>query len=116
MLLLVFRMKSKYNLAPIVLFDYNRPWHTQQTLEALQKNELASESELFICSDAAKNEQAIRGVNAVRKYIASIDGFKKVTLILRDENKGLAASIIGGVTDIITISALLYLELKVTGN
>jgi len=29
------------NLAPIVLFVYNRPDHTRQTVEALQKNELA---------------------------------------------------------------------------
>jgi hypothetical protein len=45
-------------LAPIVLFVYNRPWHIQQTVEALQKNELATESELFIYSDEAKNEDA----------------------------------------------------------
>ena len=46
------------NLAPIVLFVYNRPDHTKQTVEALQKNELAIDSELFIYSDAAKNENA----------------------------------------------------------
>ena len=39
------------DLAPVVIFTYNRPWHTQQTLEALQKNQLANESELFIYSD-----------------------------------------------------------------
>ena len=39
------------NLAPIVLFVYKRPWHIKQTLEALKKNELASESELFIFSN-----------------------------------------------------------------
>jgi len=44
------------NLAPIVLFTYNRPWHTMQTVEALKKNELAQESELFIFSDGWKNE------------------------------------------------------------
>ncbi len=38
-------------LSPIVLFVYNRPWHTGQTIEALQKNELAKESELFIYCD-----------------------------------------------------------------
>lgn len=42
------------NLAPIVLFVYNRPDHTQQTVEALQKNKMASESELFIYSDEIK--------------------------------------------------------------
>lgn len=30
-------------LAPILLFVYNRPWHTMQTVEALQRNELAAE-------------------------------------------------------------------------
>lgn len=30
-------------LVLIVLFADNRPWHTQQTIEALQKNELVSE-------------------------------------------------------------------------
>lgn len=27
------------HLAPIILFVYNPPWHTQQTLDALAKNE-----------------------------------------------------------------------------
>jgi len=35
------------DLAPIVIFTYKRPWHTQKTVEALKKNELAQESELF---------------------------------------------------------------------
>ncbi|MDD2338775.1 MAG: glycosyltransferase [Methanosarcina sp.] len=85
-------------LAPIVLFVYNRPWHTQQTVEALQKNELASKSELFIYSDAPKNEQAVESVTKTRGYIKTIDGFKKVTIIERDNNWGLANSIIDGVT------------------
>jgi len=88
-------------LAPIVLFIYNRPWHTQQTVETLQKNELANESELFIYSDAAKNEQASESVNAVREYIKTINGFKEITIILRDKNWGLADSIIDGVTKIV---------------
>lgn len=85
-------------LAPIVLFVYNRPWHTEQTIEALQKNKLASESELFIFSDAAKNAHAIKKVQEVRNYINSIDGFKKITIIEREINWGLANSIIDGVT------------------
>ncbi len=88
-------------LAPIVLFVYNRLSHTQQTIEALQKNELASESELFIYSDAAKTAQDIEPVETVRSYINKIDGFKKITIIERDKNLGLAASIISGVTEII---------------
>ena len=88
-------------LAPIILFVYNRPWHTQQTIEALQKNKLAKESELFIYSDAPKNEEAEERVTEVRKYIRSIDGFKKITIIERKKNWGLANSIIDGVTKIV---------------
>ncbi|WP_293751356.1 glycosyltransferase [uncultured Paraglaciecola sp.] len=90
-------MKS-HPLAPIVLFVYNRPWHTQQTIEALQNNELASESELFIYADGAKNNKANEGVKKVRNYIKTVDGFSKVTIIERENNLGLADSIIDGVT------------------
>lgn len=87
-------------LAPIALFVYNRPWHTQQTIEALQKNILASDSELFIYSDGPKDEKAVQPVNDVREYIRKVDGFKKITIIEREQNFGLAKSIISGVTEI----------------
>lgn len=92
---------STLDLAPIVLFVYNRPDHTRQTVEALQKNELAIDSELFIYSDAAKNENAEQKVNEVRQYIKDINGFKRVTIIEREKNWGLANSIIDGVTKIV---------------
>lgn len=93
-------MRSE-NLAPIVIFTYNRLWHTQQTIQALQKNELAKESELFIYSDGPKNKDSIPEVVDVREYIKTIDGFKKITIIERDSNWGLADSIIDGVTTIV---------------
>lgn len=68
---------TETELAPITLFVYNRPLHTRQTVEALQKNELASESEIFIYSDAPKTERAVEDVARVREYIKTIDGFKK---------------------------------------
>ena len=88
-------------LAPIVLFTYNRPWHTQQTIEALQKNQLANESELFIYSDAPKNNDDVENVKSVRKYIKTINGFKKVNIKERSKNWGLANSIIDGVTKVV---------------
>ena len=88
-------------VAPIVLFVYNRPWHTRQTVEALQKNALASRSELFIYSDAPKNEDTKKSVKEVRDYIKTINGFKKVTIVERNKNWGLADSIIDGVTKIV---------------
>lgn len=88
-------------LAPIILFVYNRPDHTHKTLEALKKNELAEQSELYIYSDAAKNELQLDSVKKVREIIHGIDGFKKVTIIAAEKNKGLAKSVITGVTDVI---------------
>jgi len=90
-------------LAPICIFVYNRLWHTIQTIEALKKNILATESELYIFSDGAKNNEAISAVSEVRSYIQTITGFKKVQIILRERNLGLAKNIISGVTEIINL-------------
>lgn len=84
--------------APILLFAYNRPSHTRRCIESLLKNSLASESHLFIYADGAKDESQQEAVNEVRSYIRSIQGFKQVTLIERNENWGLARNIIDGVT------------------
>jgi len=92
------------NLAPIVLFVYNRLWHTKQTIEALQKNEFAKETELFIYADGVKEKVSkddIKKVEEVRSYIKTITGFKKVVITERNENYGLAENIIFGVTEII---------------
>ena len=89
------------NLAPICLFTYNRLEETKLTIEALQNNFLASDSKLFIFSDGPKNENSRSKVQAVRNYIHSIKGFKNVHVFESKTNKGLATSIIDGVTKII---------------
>ncbi len=88
-------------LAPVVLFVYNRPWHTKQTVKALQKNVYARESELFIYSDGPNNEEAEEKVREVREYIKTINGFKKIIIFEREKNWGLAENIVDGVTEII---------------
>ncbi len=87
------------NFAPIVLFVYNRPWHTQQTIEALLKNKYAAESELIIYSDGYKQIKDKDEVRKVRSYINTIVGFKKVTIHESPYNLGLAQSVIKGVTE-----------------
>ena len=88
-------------LAPIVVFVYNRPDCAKHTLEALGNCFLAKDSELFIYSDAPKNDRSDALVKEVRKVISSVEGFKHITIIERDKNLGLSASIITGVTEII---------------
>jgi hypothetical protein len=87
--------------APIALFVYNRPDHTGQTISYLQKNLLAAESRLFIFSDGAKTDADKASVDAVRKIAAETSGFKSVEVIEREQNMGLANSIISGVTRLV---------------
>lgn len=89
------------NLAPIVLFVYNRPLHTRQTIEALKNNILADQSDVVVFSDAAKTRASLGSVQEVRDYLKDIDGFKSVRIVEREENWGLARSIIHGVTEIV---------------
>ncbi len=88
-------------LAPVALFTYNRLWHTRQTIEALQRNDLAPESDLFVFSDGPRSESERGKVDSVRGYIRTITGFKRVNIVERETNAGLAQSIIIGVTDIV---------------
>lgn len=87
--------------APIVLFTYNRPEHTQGTVTALAQNDGAAESDLIIYSDGPKNDAAKEAVAAVRTFLKTVAGFKSVTVIERDRNWGLADSIVDGVTSTI---------------
>jgi len=89
------------NLTPIALFTYNRLWHTRQTVEALAKNELAGESELIVFSDGPRSGPDREKTDPVREYIRTIAGFKKVDIIERETNAGLAHSIIAGVTELV---------------
>lgn len=70
-------------------------------LEHCKKNELAATSELFIFSDGLKSEKDKEKVSEVREYCKTVTGFKSITLVKREQNLGLAQSIITGVTDVI---------------
>ena len=90
--------------APIVLFVYNRPYHTRRTLEALSRNELAIESDLFIFADGAKENatsEQLHQIEETRKVIKEKQWCKNVEIIESTKNKGLANSIIDGVTKIV---------------
>lgn len=90
-------------LAPIILFVYNRLEHTQRTIESLRNIELASESELYIFSDGAKNELDAGKVSAVRNYLKTLKSFKSITIDEKDINLGLANSVIQGVGKILNV-------------
>ncbi len=91
------------SLAPIVLFVYNRFEHTKKTIEALQNNLLAKESDLYIFSDGAKNETNKSQVDKVRSYIHQISGFKTINIYESEHNKGLTNSVIAGVSQVMDL-------------
>ncbi|MFV0665041.1 glycosyltransferase family A protein [Denitromonas sp.] len=93
-------MKSAEHHAPVALFVFNRPEHTRRTLEALQRNGLAEVTPLHIFSDAARHDEDDTAVHQVRKIIRETEGFASVTLVEREKNMGLAASIIDGATQL----------------
>lgn len=84
--------------APIALFVYARPLHTRQTLEALRRCALAPQSDLFIFSDAPRSPKLVPAVREVRDIIRGVTGFCSITIVEREHNMGLAASIVDGVT------------------
>lgn len=89
------------SLAPIVLFGYNRPDHMRQTLEHLARADGARESALWIFCDGPKPGADMPSIEAVRTLAHHpdwADRFRAVHVQESQVNKGLARSIIGGVS------------------
>ncbi|MFO1525292.1 MAG: glycosyltransferase [Turneriella sp.] len=87
--------------APIAIIAYNRPNHLEKTIRALLANREAATSELFVFSDAPKNDDQSEAVNKVRKYLRHISGFKAIHIVERVENYGLARSVIAAVNEVL---------------
>lgn len=92
---------SRLNCAPVVLFVYNRLDHLKKTVEALRANPLSESSDLIIFSDGPKSEFDQSAVNDVRNFARSIAGFKNLKVNESPVNRGLALSIIEGVSKIL---------------
>lgn len=90
--------------SPIALFVFNRLDETKITINALAKNHLAKESILYVFSDGPRNKNESEKVEQVRSYINSIHGkFLKVIIHKSDKNKGLANSVIAGVSHVLSL-------------
>lgn len=90
--------------APIVLFTYNRPQHTQLVLDSLSANAESKESILYIYCDGPRehaDNKTIEKINETRRIVKAERRFKEVLITEQPRNKGLANSIIDGVTEVI---------------
>ncbi len=91
-------------LYPIILFTYNRPWHTEQVLQSLKQNELADQSDLIVFIDGPKenaHEEQRKNIKTVRDIAHREQWCKTVTVHAFEENIGCRNSIIRGITSVL---------------
>lgn len=92
------------DLAPIVLFVYNRPEHTKKTLDALSENYFARQSVLYVFADGPKSDISLKELEQIqqtRQIIKENNSFKSVIFKESSTNLGLYESIINGITQIL---------------
>lgn len=92
------------DLAPIVLFVYNRPEHTLETLKSLSENTLSVKSSLIIFCDGPKKgatEESLGQIKKVKEICRQKKWCGQVEVLESELNKGLAKSIKEGVTQVV---------------
>ena len=95
---------SLNEMAPVVVFAYNRADKIKSCVDALLMCDGHEEAEVYIYSDGGKGESDKEAVGQVRKCLDSYErghGFKSLSIIKRKENLGLAGNVISGVSEII---------------
>jgi len=90
--------------APVALFAYKRLDTLKVTIDSLRSNFLAKETDLYIFSDGSKGSNDFSAIIEIRNYLKTIEGFKSVRIIESVQNKGLADSIISGVSHILSFN------------
>ncbi|WP_155155178.1 glycosyltransferase [Curvivirga aplysinae] len=86
--------------APIASFFYNRLHRSKNLIHSLLQNPIAEQSDLHIFCDGPGSPEDENDVKKVQQFAQTIRGFRSVSVIISEENKGLAASIINGVNEI----------------
>lgn len=85
------------DLAPVAVFVYRRPDHAKEALESLFACPESRRSPIYVFSDGPKHEREKDQVEATRAIVRQYANHG-VRLIAQEENRGLAHSIIAGVT------------------
>ena len=89
------------NLAPVILFVYNRILLLDKVINSIKLNKLSKKTDLHIFSDGPKNKSDKIKILKIRSYLKKVDGFKNITIYERNKNFGLSKSIIYGVEQIL---------------
>ena len=89
------------NLAPIVIFAYNRPNHLLKLLTSLQKNEIIDKTDVFFYIDKAKDSTTVSKNNEVIEIVNRQWNFRNKSIVIRENNYGLKKNILNGVSEVI---------------
>ena len=90
-------------LAPLVVFAFNRVDSLGKCMSSLLNNEEAKDTDLYVFVDGSRANKTDEKekVEAVREFVRNISGFKTLHYSFSEKNKGLGPSVIDGVTEII---------------
>ena len=88
-------------MSPICLFVYKRYDTTKLMLESLLACPECADSELYVFMDEARNDSEADDVEKVRALFDNLQGFKTIHPYPARMNKGMARSVIDGVTTIL---------------
>jgi glycosyltransferase involved in cell wall biosynthesis len=91
-------------LAPVAIFTFNRPDHTKSMLSALAANNLAAQSDVVIFSDGPRSPSDDENIALVRSLAHEARGFRTLRVVERQQNMGLARSVIAGVSELLKAS------------
>ncbi len=97
-------MNMEKGLAPVVVFAYNRPDCLKRAAQALCSDSLAKKTEVFIFIDGCKKEsdrEKVAGCVDLACSLKNSDSLGRVEVSVSETNRGLAQSIISGVTKVI---------------
>jgi hypothetical protein len=83
--------------APVAIFAFRRPEHTQRLIESLRANPETDGTEFVAFCDGPRTERDRPFVDATRAVLRR-SGLPRLELVERERNLGLAASVIDGVT------------------
>ena len=92
------------DLSPIILFVFNRPKHTKKVLDKLALNPEAKNSELYVYCDGFRLDSSIEEKSLIiqtRQIVQNESRYKRISIVNQDVNKGLAHSIIDGVSEVL---------------
>jgi hypothetical protein len=90
--------------APVILFVYNRPEHTRRTLTSLKQNKSSEETVLYIFADGPSrpaDQDLQEKIRQTREVIREEKWCAVVHISESTVNKGLSASIVTGVNEVI---------------